>query len=78
MVTDNPAGTRAERSLPPTWNVQAAHASGVRSRPSKGFDNMKRAIVSAMVAVALLVTGVTVTSFNGISAAHALEDGGDE
>jgi hypothetical protein len=39
---------------------------------------MKRAIVSVMVAVALLVTGVTVTSFNGISAAHALEAGGDE
>ena len=27
---------------------------------------MKRAIVSAMVAVALLVTGVTMTSFNGV------------
>jgi len=39
---------------------------------------MKRAIVSMMVAVALLVTGVTLTSFNGISTAHALEDGGDE
>jgi hypothetical protein len=39
---------------------------------------MKRAIVSVMVAVALLVTGVTVTSFKGISAAHALEAGGDE
>ncbi len=39
---------------------------------------MKRAIVSVMVAVALLVTGVTVTSLNGISAAHALEGGGDE
>ena len=39
---------------------------------------MKRAIVSAMVAVALLVTGVTMTSFNGMSAAHAVEAGGDE
>jgi hypothetical protein len=39
---------------------------------------MKRAIVSVMVAVALLVTGVTVTSFHGIDAAHALEAGGDE
>ncbi len=39
---------------------------------------MKRAIVSVMVAVALLVTGVTVTSFNGISAAYAEEGGGDE
>ncbi|ETX02458.1 MAG: hypothetical protein ETSY2_35545 [Candidatus Entotheonella gemina] len=39
---------------------------------------MKRTIVSLMVAVALLVTGVTVISFNGISTAHALEDGGDE
>jgi hypothetical protein len=39
---------------------------------------MKRAIVSVMVAVALLVTGVTMTSFHGISAAHALEAGGDE
>ena len=39
---------------------------------------MKRAIVSIMVAVALLVTGMTVTSFNGVSTAHALEGGGDE
>ncbi len=39
---------------------------------------MKRAIVSVMVAVALLVTGITVTSFNGISSAHAEEGGGDE
>jgi hypothetical protein len=39
---------------------------------------MKRAIVSVMVAVALLVTGVTFTSFNGVSIAHALEDGGEE
>jgi hypothetical protein len=39
---------------------------------------MKRAIVSAMVALALLVTGVTATSFHGLSAAHALEAGGDE
>lgn len=39
---------------------------------------MKRVIVSVMVVVALLVTGVTVTSFNGISAAHAEEGGGDE
>ncbi|ETX03699.1 MAG: hypothetical protein ETSY2_32780 [Candidatus Entotheonella gemina] len=39
---------------------------------------MKRTIVSVMVAVALLVTGVTVTSFNGVNTAHALEDGGDE
>ncbi len=37
---------------------------------------MKRAIVSVMVAVALLVTGVTVSSFNVRAA--ALEDGGDE
>lgn len=39
---------------------------------------MKRVIVSVMVAVALLVTGVTVTSFNGVNAAHAEEGGGDE
>jgi hypothetical protein len=39
---------------------------------------MKRTIVSVMVAVALLVTGVTMTSFNGIGTAHALEDGGEE
>ena len=39
---------------------------------------MKRAIVSVMVAVALLVTGVTMTSFPGVKAAHALEAGGDE
>lgn len=39
---------------------------------------MKRTIVSVMVAVALLVTGVTMTSFNGISTAHAVEDGGEE
>jgi hypothetical protein len=39
---------------------------------------MKRAIVSMMVAVALLVTGVTMTSFNGMSTAHAVEAGGDE
>jgi hypothetical protein len=39
---------------------------------------MKRIIVSVVVAVALLVTGVTMTSLNGISAAHALEGGGDE
>ena len=39
---------------------------------------MQRAIVSLMVAVALLVTGVTLTSFNGINTAHALEAGGDE
>jgi hypothetical protein len=39
---------------------------------------MKRAIVSVMVAVALLVTGVTFTSFNGVSTAYALEDGGEE
>ncbi len=39
---------------------------------------MKRAIVSMMVAVALLVTGVTVTSFHGMQAAHAEEGGGDE
>ena len=38
---------------------------------------MKRVIVSVMVAVALLVTGVTVTSLNGVSSAHACEDGGD-
>ena len=39
---------------------------------------MKRAIVSVMVAVALLVTGVTATSFNGIGVAYACGDGGDE
>lgn len=39
---------------------------------------MKRAIVSVMVAVALLVTGVVATSFHGINAAHAVEAGGDE
>ncbi len=37
---------------------------------------MKRAIVSVVVAVTLLVTGVTVTSLTGISVAHANEDGG--
>ncbi len=37
---------------------------------------MKRAIVSVMVAMALLVTGVTATSLNGISVAYANEDGG--
>ena len=39
---------------------------------------MKRTIVSVMVAMALLVTGVTMTSFNGMSTAHAVEGGGDE
>ena len=39
---------------------------------------MKRAIVSVMMAAALLVTGVSMTSFHGIDAAHALEAGGDE
>ena len=38
---------------------------------------MKRTIVSVMLAVALLVTGVTVTSFDGISVAHARGEGGD-
>jgi hypothetical protein len=39
---------------------------------------MKRTIVSVMVAVALLVTGVTTTFMHGVSTAYALEDGGDE
>jgi hypothetical protein len=78
MVADNPAGTQAASHFPPTRNVQAVHACCVHRRPSKGFDAMKRAIVSAMVAVALLVTGVTMTSFNGMSTAHAVEAGGDE
>jgi hypothetical protein len=39
---------------------------------------MKRAIVSVMVAVALLVTGVIATSFHGINAAYAVEGAGDE
>lgn len=37
---------------------------------------MKRGIVSIIVAVALLVTGVTVSSVNGISVAYADEGGG--
>jgi hypothetical protein len=78
MVADNPAGIQAASHFPPTRNVQAMHAYCVRRRPSKGFDPMKRAIVSVMVAVALLVTGVTMTSLNGIGTAHALEAGGDE
>ncbi len=38
---------------------------------------MKRIIVSLVVAVALLVTGVTLTSFPGIHTAHARGEGGD-
>jgi hypothetical protein len=77
MVADNPAGTQAASRFPPTRTVQAAHGIAV-SPTIERIQHMKRAIVSVIVAAALLVTGVTFTSFNGISTAHALEDGGDE